>query len=213
LCIRLLADLIGDGRADIVGFGDAEGALIEVASRCHVFQADGPNWRPASARGAPIPNYPTLGMRLQARGSVRFPATYGYELGAQYSRSRSFPCKAALLQLRRATTRMREMQGRHARVLLSLQNGTLQDVRPEDSLRVKGAAGLLKAEGVGFEPTERPTTFNGFRGCHGHRKVPANAQVERVGGTSEGTKPRRDRDGYIVYSWVASAVILVAIFH
>jgi hypothetical protein len=30
---RLLADLIGDGRADIVGFGDAEGALIEVASR------------------------------------------------------------------------------------------------------------------------------------------------------------------------------------
>jgi hypothetical protein len=53
---RLLADLIGDGRADIVGFGDAEGALIEVASRCHVFQADGPNWRPASAREGPIPN-------------------------------------------------------------------------------------------------------------------------------------------------------------
>jgi hypothetical protein len=48
LCTRLLADLIGDGRADIVCFGDAEGALIEVASRCHVFQADGPNWRPAS---------------------------------------------------------------------------------------------------------------------------------------------------------------------
>jgi hypothetical protein len=53
----LLADLIGDGRADIVGFGDAEGALIEVASRySRVFRADGPNWRPVSARGAPIPN-------------------------------------------------------------------------------------------------------------------------------------------------------------
>jgi hypothetical protein len=48
LCSRLLADLIGDGRAEIVGFGDAQGALIEVASRSHVFQADGPNWRPAS---------------------------------------------------------------------------------------------------------------------------------------------------------------------
>jgi hypothetical protein len=84
---RLLANLIGDGRADIVGFGDAEGALIEVASRySHVFEADGPNLGLVAAQGTPIPNYPTLGMRLQARGSVRFPATYGYELGAQYSR-------------------------------------------------------------------------------------------------------------------------------
>jgi hypothetical protein len=42
---RLLANLIGDGRADIVGFGDAEGALIEVASRySHVFRPMTRTW-------------------------------------------------------------------------------------------------------------------------------------------------------------------------
>jgi hypothetical protein len=53
--------LIGPGTGIVVGrttisFSDAEGALIEVASRCHVFQADGPNWRLVSAQGTPIPN-------------------------------------------------------------------------------------------------------------------------------------------------------------
>ena len=54
--------LIGPGTGIVIGrttisFSDAEGALIEVASRySHVFQADGPNWRLVSAQGTPIPN-------------------------------------------------------------------------------------------------------------------------------------------------------------
>jgi hypothetical protein len=91
---RLLADLIGDAGPTSSVFGDAEGALIEFASRySRVFRADGPNWRPVSARGVPIPNYPTLGMRVQARGSVRFPATYGYELGASTREAAPFHAK------------------------------------------------------------------------------------------------------------------------
>jgi ketosteroid isomerase-like protein len=40
-----------------ISFSDAEGALIEVASRySHVFQPDGPNWRLVAAQGTPIPN-------------------------------------------------------------------------------------------------------------------------------------------------------------
>src|SRR5215207_5641242 len=51
-----------------------------------------------------------------------------------------------------------------------------------------GAARSLEAEGVGFEPTERLTTFNGFRGRHGQRKVPAKRHFDRAEGTREGTK-------------------------
>src|SRR5215207_3711890 len=61
-----------------------------------------------------------------------------------------------------------------------------------------GAARSLEAEGVGFEPTERLTTFNGFRGRHGQRKVPAKRHFDRAEGTREGTKstnPSKDPRG------------------
>jgi hypothetical protein len=63
---------------------------------------------------------------------------------------------------------------------------------------VKEQQGLFEAEGVGFEPTERLTTFNGFRGRHGQRKVPAKRHFGRAEGTREGTKstnPSTDAQG------------------
>jgi hypothetical protein len=64
--------------------------------------------------------------------------------------------------------------------------------------RVKEQQGLFEAEGVGFEPTERLTTFNGFRDRHGQRKVPAKRHFGRAEGTREGTKstnPSTDPQG------------------
>src|SRR5215207_4481873 len=64
-----------------------------------------------------------------------------------------------------------------------------------------GAARSLEAEGVGFEPTERLTTFNGFRGRHGQRKVPAKRHFDRAEGTREGTKSTNPSTGARGVRW------------
>src|SRR5215204_1504756 len=53
-----------------------------------------------------------------------------------------------------------------------------QSIRPDSASETRIRAS--EAEGVGFEPTERLTTFNGFRDRHGQRKVPAKRDFGRA---------------------------------